>query len=117
MKLKWLYFLGIYLLSIGLISNSFDEVVFIEDSLSYEVQESENVGPQGSELGVNFSDKARAGRANGSFFQRQKADRADKFEDVSLVFLSCKLTRSYSETDIDKYYLQLIGRSIQVNAP
>ncbi|MDX5339214.1 MAG: hypothetical protein LPK25_09310 [Cyclobacteriaceae bacterium] len=117
MKLNWLYFLGFYLMTIGLISNSFNSgFVGKTDAVSPTSLE-ESLTIQGDQIGVNFSDEARMGRTQVSLFPRQKVDRADKFESFGLEFLSCKLSRSYSETDIDKNYLQLLGRSIQVNAP
>lgn len=117
MKLKWLYFLGFYLIGIGLISSSFDTPLVTSDSSNFVSSSTDILSPFGFELGINLSDKARAGRTQVSIFPRQKGDRSDRLEDPGLIFLSCRLSRSYSASDNDKYYLQLIGRSIQVNAP
>lgn len=117
MKLKWLYFVGFYLLVIGLISNTCEAALVTNIPDKLELQTGDILNPFGAELGITLSEEARIGRTQISTVQRQKLDRSFKLDDLGLIFLSCKLTRSYSETSFDKYYLQLIGRSIQVNAP
>ncbi len=57
-------------------------------------------------------------RTSSSSSQRLKNERSSYvFELQGLVFLHCKVEKSYSEIHVDKYLKQLIQYTIQVNAP
>ncbi|SDA68983.1 hypothetical protein SAMN03080617_01723 [Algoriphagus alkaliphilus] len=57
-------------------------------------------------------------RSTSNSSQRIKDDREfDKVEIHGLIFLTCRIAKSYCEIHIDKYLKQLIQYTIQVNAP
>jgi hypothetical protein len=57
-------------------------------------------------------------RTSSSSSQRLKNDRGSYvFELPGLIFLRCKVAKSYSEIHIDKYLKLLFQYTIQVNAP
>ena len=57
-------------------------------------------------------------RNSSTNYQRIKDVRIFEFLDFpGLVFLHCKVEKSYSEIHVDKYLKQLIQYTIQVNAP
>lgn len=69
---------------------------------------------------LDFSDliPAKARVRNYSSSQRLKNERSNfVFELPGLVFLHCRVAKSYSEIHVDKYLKQLIQYTIQVNAP
>lgn len=57
-------------------------------------------------------------RSSSSSSQRLKNERVlDTLEGPGLIFLSCRIAKSYSEIHIDKYLKLLFQYTIQVNAP
>ncbi|MFL0683892.1 MAG: hypothetical protein ACJLTB_11830 [Algoriphagus aquaeductus] len=57
-------------------------------------------------------------RTSSSSSQRLKNDRNfDALDFPGLIFLTCRIAKSYSEIHIDKYLKLLIQHTIQVNAP
>lgn len=57
-------------------------------------------------------------RSSSSSSQRLKNERVlDTLEAPGLIFLSCRIAKSYSEIHIDKYLKLLFQYTIQVNAP
>lgn len=116
MTKRWLLFLGLYLACLSAISFGIDCKVVAAPTAKAISQEVLGVVQVG--LGDCLPDEARVTRGVASTLPRQRAEgQPYSLEDFGLTFLSCKLIRSYSEIHLEHHAIQLMGRTIQVNAP
>ncbi|MBN7813701.1 hypothetical protein J0A68_22280 [Algoriphagus sp. H41] len=116
MSKRWFLFLGLYLACLSGIAFGLDLGVTaapVGSKASSEVLKIAEVG-----IGDYLPDEARISRGITSAFPRQRFDESFAVsETAGLEFLACKLIRSYSELHLEDYAIQLMGKTIQVNAP
>ncbi len=116
MTKRWLLFLGLYLACLSAISFGMDCQVVVAPTAKAISQETLRLVQVG--LVDCLPDEARVTRGIASTLPRQRAEgQSNSLENFGLTFLGCRLIRSYSEIHLEHHAIQLMGRTIQVNAP
>lgn len=117
MSKRGLLFLVLYLSCLGAIAFGIDFRIGVTPLEGYT---SSQTTLQVSLLGIGdfLPDEARVARGIVTALPRQRVgDLPSNPENWGLEFLACRIIRSYSEIHLEDYAIQLMGKTIQVNAP
>ena len=115
--MRWFFGIALVIFSFGVLSVG-DKAPGVEiSSHLISANQAETVDVFILDFNDFFKAKVRVRNYSGSN-QRIKNDRIFEWlEPKGLVFLTCKIAKSYSEIHIDKYLKLLFQYTIQVNAP
>jgi len=114
---RWLLFLGLYISCVGAIALGLDVRTGVTPTI---FSDNSHATLQISEVGMGdfLPDEARLSRGVVTALPKQRVgDLTCNAENWGLEFLACKIIRSYSEIHLEDYAIQLMGKTIQVNAP
>lgn len=115
--MRWFFGIALFIISCGFLSVGDSPCGRQDVWPSVPVSHTETMDVFLLDFSDFFSAKIRVRNSSNSQ-QRIKSDRVFELLEVpGLVFLTCKIAKSYSEIHIDKYLKLLIQYTIQVNAP
>lgn len=115
--MRWIFWIALVIFSFGAVSVGDSNPGVQESFPSTAGSQAETVDVFLLDFSDFFTAKVRV-RTSSQVQQRIKTDRFFEIPEIpGLVFLTCRIAKSYSEIYIDKYLRSLFQYTIQVNAP